>query len=302
MHATCLVGALHRLSQTRSEWAGTIAAVFQPAEELARGARNMIADGLFERFPRPDIVLGQHVAPLPAGVIGYCPGPMLAACDCADVRVYGRGGHASRPENTVDPVVLAAAIVLRLQTVVAREVPANETAVLTVGRLQAGTKDNIIPDEAELGICLRTYSDDVRRTVIAAVERIVRAEAAASGAEREPEINWYLSTPTVHSDPDATERTAAALTERFGAERVLRRPPAMASEDVGQFGSHLGVPTVFWFYGGTDPERFARAVASGRIEQDIPFNHSPEFAPIPEPTINIGVEALVTAALLWLRR
>jgi hippurate hydrolase len=198
--------------------------------------------------------------------------------------------------------VLAAAIVLRLQTVVAREVPANETAVLTVGRLQAGTKDNIIPDEAELGICLRTYSDDVRRTVIAAVERIVRAEAAASGAEREPEINWYLSTPTVHSDPDATERTAAALTERFGAERVLRRPPAMASEDVGQFGSHLGVPTVFWFYGGTDPERFARAVASGRIEQDIPFNHSPEFAPTPEPTINIGVEALVTAALLWLRR
>jgi hippurate hydrolase len=300
MHATCLVGALRELDQLKDRWSGTVMAVFQPAEELLRGARDMIEAGLFERFPRPDIVLGQHVSPLPTGVIGYCPGPMLAATDSADVRLYGRGGHGSRPESTIDPIVLAASIVLRLQGVVAREVPPNETAVVTVGTLHSGTKDNVIPDEAQLGINIRTYSSEIRHRVITAVERIIRGEAAASGVERDPEINWYLSGPVLNCDPDATERTVAAFTERFGAERVLRRPPAAASEDVGHFGAELGVPTVFWFWGGGDPERFARAVAAGRLDQDVPFNHSPKFAPVPEPTLATGVEALVTAALTWL--
>lgn len=275
-------------------------AVFQPAEELLRGARDMIDDGLFERFPRPDVVLAQHVSPLPTGTIGYCPGPMLAAIDSADVRLYGRGGHGSRPEAAIDPVVLAASIVLRLQTIVAREVPSSETAVVTVGRLRAGDKDNVIPDVAELGINVRSFSEGVRARVVGAVERIIRAEAAASGVEREPEIDWYLGGPVLISDPEATERTVAAFTERFGAQRVLRRAPVAASEDAGQFGAELGVPTVYWFYGGGDPERFARAMAAGRLDQGIPFNHSPEFAPIPEPTLSTGVDALVTAALTWL--
>jgi hippurate hydrolase len=300
MHATCLVGALRALHRRRDGWSGTVMAVFQPAEELLRGARDMIEDGLFERFPRPDVVLAQHVSPLPTGVIAYCPGPMLAANDSADVRLYGRGGHGSRPESTIDPVVLAASIVLRLQTVVAREVPASETAVLTVGRLRAGEKDNVIPDEAELGINVRSFSPEVRARVVGAVERIIRAEAAASGVEREPEIDWYLRGPALVTDPEATERTAAAFVERFGAERVLRRPPITASEDVGHFGTEIGVPTVYWFYGGGDPERFARAMAAGRLDQDIPFNHSPEFAPIPEPSLETGVDAMVTAALTWL--
>ena len=300
MHATCLVGALRVLKEVSGSWSGTVVAVFQPAEELLRGAKDMIADGLFERFPRPDIVLGQHVVPLPAGVIGYCLGPTLAAIDSADVRLYGRGGHGSRPESTIDPVVLAASIVMRLQGVVAREVPASETAVVTVGRLHAGTKDNVIPDDAELGINIRTYSSDVRLRVIEAVERIIRGEAAASGVEREPDIDWHLSGPALHSDPDATIRTVAAFTELFGAERVVLRPPMTASEDVGHYGTELGVPTVFWLWGGGDPELFARAAAAGRLDQDVPFNHSPKFAPTPQPTLDTGVEALVTAALTWL--
>lgn len=301
MHAACLVGALRVLDQSRDSWSGTVMAVFQPAEELLCGATDMIGDGLFERFPRPDIVLAQHVTPLPTGTIGYCPGPMLAAIDSADVRLHGRGGHGSRPESTIDPIVLASSIVMRLQTIVAREIPASETAVVTVGRLRSGTKDNIIPDEAELGVNIRTFSSAMRTRVIDAVERIIRAEAAASGVEREPEINWHLSGPVLISDPEATDRTVEAFIERFGPERVSRRAPATASEDAGHFGAELDVPTVYWYWGGSDPERFARAAAAGRLDQDIPFNHSPEFAPIAEPTLATGVDALVTAALTWLK-
>jgi amidohydrolase len=301
MHATCLVGALTVLGQLKQRWSGTVMAVFQPAEELGRGARDMIAHGLFERFPRPDIVFGQHVAPLPAGTIGYGTGPMLAAADFARVRLYGRGGHGSRPASTIDPIVLAASIVIRLQTIVAREIPIDEKAVVTVGTMHAGTKDNIIPDEAELGITIRTYSDLIRTRVMAAVERIIRAEAAASGVEREPDIDWGLSMPVLSCDPDGTTRTAAAFTEQFGADRIRQLAPAAGSEDVGHFGAALGVPTVFWFWGGGDPEQFKQAMAAGRFDQDVPYNHSPRFAPVPEPTIATGVEALATAALNWLK-
>ncbi|MGD0560953.1 MAG: amidohydrolase, partial [Streptosporangiaceae bacterium] len=195
MHATCLVGAATLLARARDAWSGTLLLVFQPAEELARGAQDMVNDGLFQRFPVPEIVLGQHVGPLPAGIIGYASGSVMAASDAADVILYGKGGHGSRPESTVDPVLLAANIVTRLQGIVAREVPPAETAVVTVGRLWAGTKNNIIPETAELSLNTRTYSPQTRALILAAIERIVQGEASSSAAPRPPEIIWKESAP-----------------------------------------------------------------------------------------------------------
>ncbi|HEX4256885.1 MAG TPA: amidohydrolase [Streptosporangiaceae bacterium] len=299
MHATCLVGAAALLARADRAWSGTLLVVFQPAEELARGARDMVGDGLFRRFPEPDIVLGQHVGPLPAGLIGHASGPIMAAADSVDVVLYGRGGHGSRPESTVDPVLMAAHVVTRLQGIIAREVPPTETAVVTVGRLQAGTKDNIIPGTAELGINIRTYSAQTRDLVRTAIERIVRAEAAASAAPRPPELTWTISAPLLVSDPSATEATVAAFADHFGAQRLLPMPVVNASEDVGVFGEAAGVPTVFWFWGGLETETALAALRDGRIDS-LPGNHSPHFAPVIEPTLSTGIQALAVAALTWL--
>jgi amidohydrolase len=299
MHATCLIGASALLAEARGHWRGTLLVVFQPAEELTRGAQDMIADGLFERFPRPEIVLGQHVAPLPAGYLGYGSGPIMAASDSLSVTLHGRGGHGSRPEAAVDPVLMAANVVTRLQGIVAREVPPAEAAVVTVGRLQAGTKENVIPDTAELGINVRSYSPRVRDRVRAAVERIVRAESDAGAAVREPDLEWFASAPALVSDPDATQATREAFAAHFGADRLLPMPLITASEDVGVFGDALGVPTVYWFWGGLEPEVVFAAFAEGDLES-LPANHSPLFAPLIEPTLSTGVEALVVAALAWL--
>jgi amidohydrolase len=299
MHVTCLVGAATVLAQRSQTWSGTLLVVFQPAEENARGARAMVSDRLFERFPVPAIVLGQHVGPLPAGWIGHASGPVMAASDAADVTLYGRGGHGSRPETTVDPVLMAAHVVTRLQGIVAREVAAAETAVVTVGRLQAGTQANIIPDTAELGITVRTYSPRTRTLIQDAIERVVRGEAAVSGASRPPEVTWLSGAPLLVSDPVATAATVAAFTAHFGAERLLPLPPITASEDVGIFGTAAGVPTVYWFWGGLDADTTIRAFAEGRFDE-LPSNHSPEFAPVIEPTLSTGVETLVVAARTWL--
>ncbi|MFI0941576.1 amidohydrolase [Streptomyces sp. NPDC021020] len=296
MHVAALAGAAALLARLRERWSGTVLAVFQPAEELMSGARAMVEDGLFERFPKPSIVLGQHVGPLPAGFLGHREGPVMAGADVADVRLFGRGGHGSRPEATVDPVLMAASIVVRLQGIVAREVPAAETAVVTVGRLQAGTKENIIPDTAQLGISVRSYTPQVRRLVVDAVERIVHAEAAASGAPRPPEITWAPGAPVLVSEPGATRAVAADLAAHFGADRMLPLPPIAASEDVGLFGAAAGVPTVLWFWGGTDAAATLAAFQEGRMDQ-MPSNHSPEFAPVIQPTLTTGVEALAVAAL-----
>ena len=299
MHATCLAGAATVLAGSRDAWSGTLLVVFQPAEELASGARNMVDDGLFQRFPVPGIVLGQHVGPLPAGVIGYTSGPVMAASDSAKVILYGRGGHGSRPEATIDPVLMAASVVTRLQGIVAREVPPAETAVVTVGRLQAGTKDNIIPDTAELGINIRTYSASARDLVRSAIERIVNAEAAASAAPAPPAIEWIISAPLLVSDPVATQATVASFTQEFGEQRLMPMPLVTASEDVGVFGEAAGVPTVFWFWGGLDTQTVMAAMAEGRLDS-LPGNHSPHFAPVIEPTLSTGIQALVTAARTWL--
>jgi len=299
MHATCLVGAAGLLARARDAWSGTLLLVFQPAEELGRGAKDMVDDGLFQRFPVPEIVLGQHVGPLPAGIIGHGSGPLMAASDSADVILYGKGGHGSRPESTVDPVLLAATIVTRLQGIVAREVPPAETSVVTVGRLQAGTKNNIIPEKAELGLTMRTYSPRIRELIIAAIERIVQGEASTSAVPRPPELTWKESTPLLVSDPAATETTMAAFAKHFGEQRLMPMPVITASEDVGVFGDAAGIPTVFWFWGGLETEVVLKALSEGKIDS-LPGNHSPHFAPVIEPTLTTGVQTLVVAALTWL--
>lgn len=300
MHITWLIGALEELHRTREQWAGTIMAVFQPAEENGGGAQVMVDDGLFERFGLPDVALGQHVVPLAAGTVGYRPGPFMAASDAIHVKLFGRGGHGSRPEATVDPVVMAAATVLRLQGIVAREVSPQETAVVTVGAIHAGTVTNIIPAEAELKLTVRSFSSSVRERVLAAIERIVRAEAIASGAAQVPEIERIGGYPVLVNDEAAIEKTMAGIRAELGDENVLDQPLIMGSEDFGTFGKVAGVPSCFWFVGGYEPDRVEAAKAAGRVDEDLPTNHSPFFAPVIEPTLSIGVRTMVAAARVWL--
>jgi amidohydrolase len=298
MHVAWLAGATMLLAGARDAWHGTVLAVFQPAEETAQGARAMIDDGLFARFPRPQAILGQHVMPAPAGAIGYRPGTTQAAADSLEVRLFGRGAHGSMPESSVDPVVMAAATVLRLQTIVSREIAAGQAAVVTIGALQAGTKDNVIPDEALLKLNVRTFDEQVRTRVLDAITRIVEAEAAASGAPRPPQITMTEHYPLTVNDPDRTARVAAALRGRFGDDRVRElAAPVSASEDFGSFGTEWGVPSVFWYVGGTDAEMYRTAEEAGRVAQDIPTNHNAKFAPVIHPTLETGVQAMTAAAL-----
>ncbi len=296
MHVTALLGALEKLQATRGEWSGTVVAVFQPAEEYGAGAQAMIADGVFDRYPKPDIVLGQHLTPLPAGTIGVRPGTQMAASDGITVTLHGRGGHGSRPHATIDPVVMAAATVMRLQTVVSREVDPREMAVVTVGSIHAGLKNNIIPAEATLELSLRYPNDEARADILARVERVVRAEAAASGAEQEPTISTLHSLPPTINDADATSRLTAALDRAFGEGTVVDPGMFTGSEDVSWFARESGAPLVYWFWGGVDPQQYADAAAAGTISRDIPTNHSPFFAPVLHPTIERGVDALTVAA------
>jgi hippurate hydrolase len=298
MHVTWLAGVTALLADARDAWRGTVLAVFQPAEETAQGARAMIDDGLFDRFPKPEVILGQHVMPAPAGAIGLRPGTTQAAADSLQVRLFGRGAHGSMPESSVDPVVMAAATVMRLQTIVSREVAAGQAAVVTIGALQAGTKDNVIPDEALLKLNVRTFDEQVRTRVLEAIRRIVEAEATASGAPRAPEITMTEHYPLTVNDPDRTARVAAALRDQFGEDRVRQlAAPVSASEDFGSFGTEWGVPSVFWYVGGTDAGLYQKAAEAGRIAQDIPTNHNARFAPVLHPTLETGVEAMTTAAL-----
>lgn len=301
MHVTCLLGALERLLATKGEWSGTVVAVFQPAEEYGAGAQAMIADGVLERFETPDIVLGQHLTPLPAGTIGVRSGTQMAASDGLTVTLLGRGGHGSRPHATIDPVVMAAATVMRLQTIVSREVDPRDVAVVTVGSIHAGLKNNIIPAEAKLELSLRYPDDAARARVLEKVERVVRAEAAASGAEEEPIIAVDHSLPPTINDVDATARLTLAFDTAFGAGTVVDPGMFTGSEDVSWFAREAGVPLVYWFWGGVDPQAYADAVAGGTLERDIPTNHSPFFAPVLHPTIERGVDALVVAAREFLR-
>jgi hippurate hydrolase len=299
MHVTWLSGAAKLLADNRSAWHGTLIVVFQPGEETAEGAQAMIDDGLFKRFPKPDVVLGQHVMVGPSGTVAGRAGAITSAADSLQIRLFGRGAHGSMPQASIDPVIMAAATVMRLQTIVSREVAAAEAAVVTVGVLQAGTKENVIPDEAIIKLNVRTFDAGVRARVLASIERIVNAEAEASGAPRKPEITTLDKYPLNVNDQAASKRVVDAFRSHFGAQQVRETGPAPASEDFGSFGTEWHAPSVFWFVGGTDPATYAKAKESNRLNE-LPVNHSPKFAPVIHPTLKTGVEALVVATIEWL--
>ncbi|ASU85371.1 peptidase M20 [Nocardiopsis gilva YIM 90087] len=307
-HTACLVGAADLLAEARDHWRGTLMVVAQPAEETIEGAAAMVADGLYPRFGRPDVVLGQHIGPQPAGMVTHREGVLMAASEATSVRVFGSGGHASRPDATVDPVVIAANIITRLQTVVAREISPSEMAVVTVGMVRAGTKSNIIPDEAYLEINTRALNTLVADRLRTAIERIVRAEAAASGAPREPEITVMQQAGVTANDPDHTHDVAAAHRAYFGDGYVIDLPePVTGSEDFGVFGlpgDPDPIPYVYWFVGATPHDVWAAAPGDTPYEKlaGVPSNHSPFFAPDREPTLRAGLAALTIGALTYLGR
>jgi len=235
----------------------------------------------------------------PAGSIGTRAGVITSAADSLQIRMIGRGAHGSMPQASIDPVIMAAATVLRLQTIVSRELAAAEAAVVTVGSLQAGDKENVIPDEAVIKLNVRTFDENVRARVLAAITRIVNAEAAASGAPKPPEITPLDRYSLVSNDVDSTQRVVDAFRTHFGGDRIREAKPTSASEDFGVFGAAWHTPSVFWFIGGTDPQRYAEAKEAGRV-REIPTNHNPGFAPVLHPTLETGVATMVVAAHAWL--
>jgi amidohydrolase len=298
-HVTCLLGAAELFARATDHWRGTVIAVFQPAEEVGDGARGMADDGLADLVGPIDVALAQHVFPAPAGQLRTRSGPVLSAADSMRITVYGRGGHGSMPQATVDPVVLASMIVIRLQTIVSREVDPSQTVVLTVGSIQAGTKSNVIGDHAVLELNLRTFDESVRKSVLAAIRRVVIAECQASDSPRDPEFELYASFPLTVNDDAVTARVEAAFSEYFG-DRAQTMPAGSASEDFSDIPAALGAPYTYWGFGGIDEEAFHAAVAADRARVDIPVNHSPRFAPVLQPTLDTGTEALVVAGLSWL--
>ena len=299
VHVACLLGAVDLLATSRHAWSGTVVAVFQPAEEVADGARGMLDDGLADLVGAPEAALCQHVLPMPSGVVATRVGPVLSAADSMRITVHGRGAHGSMPQASVDPVVLAAMIVVRLQTVVSREVQPGEPAVLTVGSIQAGTKSNVIPDHASIALNVRTYHDSTRQAVLEAIRRIVDAECEASGSPKPPEFELFDRFPLTDNDADVTAKVAGAFSGYFG-DAAQELPLQTASEDFSDLPRDLDTPYTYWGIGGIDPDQYEKARSAGRIAQDIPVNHSATFAPVLQPTLDTGTSALVVAALAWI--
>ncbi|MGW3210474.1 amidohydrolase [Streptomyces sp. NPDC001135] len=299
MHVTCLLGAAQLMAAAPEAWQGTLVALFQPAEEPGDGADRMLADGLTDRAPRPDVAFAQHVLPYPAGQVGTRAGSFLSAADNVKITVYGRGAHGSAPQAAIDPVVIASMIVVRLQTIVSRELAATQPAVVTVGSVQAGTSGNVIPESAELLVNVRTYDDETRQAVLAALRRIVDAECDASGATRAPQIEEGTRfLPTVNDDV-VTREVSDAFAAMF-AERAVTIEMQSASEDFSRIPDAFGTPYTYWALGCADPDAYQAARQRGTVAQEIPVNHSPRFAPVLQPTLDTGVQALVTAALTQL--
>jgi amidohydrolase len=294
VHMTVWSGTAARMVQERGSWHGTLVLIAQPAEEVVKGARAMLADGLFTRFPKPDFVVALHDSPkLAAGKVGVISGFSQASSDSVDVTVYGKGGHGALPHTTIDPVVIAARTVVAWQTIVSREKDPLEPAVVTVGSIHGGTKHNIIPDEVKMQLTVRTYKSEVRQRVLDAITRIARAEAAAAGAPREPTVAVVEGTAANYNDPKLTARVAETLRRRLGAENVVEIQPEMSSEDFSQYGL-AGVPAMMFRLGAAEPQALAKAAAAGA---ELPSLHSALFAPDRDPTLRTGVAA-ETAVLL----
>ena len=299
VHVTCLIGSARLMAQAKDAWRGTFVALFQPSEENGDGADAMIDDDLTSKSPRPEVVLAQHVLPYPAGYVGIRPGSFLSAADSLRITVHGRGAHGSMPQAAVDPVVMAAMIVVRLQTIVSRELPATTPAVVTVGSIHSGSGPNVIPDSAVIQLNVRTYDDDTRTLVLDAIERIVNAECQASCSPKTPEIKRITSFPPTVNDVAPTRRVAEAFAAHFGSD-AHTIDLQTASEDMSEIPGAFGTPFTYWGIGGIDPDLYAEATRNGTVAQDIPVNHSPTFAPVIQPTLDTGISAMTVAALAWL--
>jgi hippurate hydrolase len=299
IHMSVFIGTAQQLAARKDQWQGTLVMIAQPAEERGGGALAMLNDGLFERFPRPDYNLALHVAAdIPAGKLGFVAGYALANVDSVDITVHGIGGHGAYPHTTKDPVLLASQIVVALQTLVSREVPPQQAAVVTVGSIHGGTKNNIISNRVDLQLTVRSYSDEVRQLLLTGIERIAIAEGRVAGLPDEllPTVVANEEyTPAVYNDPTLTHRIMGVLGKRLGADNIQRRAPVMGGEDFGRYGQVAPkIPSFMYWLGGVDPEKFDAASSAGKR---LPSLHSPFFAPVPEPTIKTGVEAMTAAAL-----
>ncbi len=290
LHMAALVGTAAIMAHSKQSWHGTLMLIGQPAEETISGAKRMIDDGLFTRFPKPAVGVALHVGNgLPAGQVGITPGIYNTNADSLRITIYGKGGHGASPQATIDPIVIAARTILTLQTIVSREVKPGEMAVVTVGYIRAGTKNNIIPDQAELGLTVRTFEADVRRQVLAAIARVVKAEALAGGAQQEPLIEHYEATDLVYNDPALAERLRAPLEAALGKENVITEGPITPSEDYAFFVEQ-GIPSLYMSLGGADPQKYAESKNGGAM---LPSNHSPYFAPDVDPALRTGIKAEV---------
>jgi amidohydrolase len=295
MHMTCLVGTARTLTAMKDQWKGTLVFIGQPAEEVGGGARRMINDGLFKRFPRPDYCLGLHCdARKPFGHVSYAEGLLCANVDTVDITVLGKGGHGSAPHTTIDPIVIAARIVLDLQTLVSRETQPGEPAVVTVGAIHGGTKHNIIPAEAKLQLTVRTLKDNVRKKILDGIQRIAKAAADAANAPA-PIIRLEQDdfTPAVFNDAPLARKTTAVFRDILGNDKVHEVPPTMGGEDFGRYGRE-GIPIFFYFLGTMSPDRIAAAESRG---EPLPSLHSDKYFPVAEPSIRTGVLTMSVAVM-----
>ena len=290
LHMAAILGTAEIMARSKDSWHGTLMLIGQPAEETIAGAKRMIDDGLFKRFPKPDVAVAMHVGnTMPAGQVGIVSGIYNTNADSLRITIYGKGGHGSAPHTAIDPIVIAARTILALQTIASREVKPGDMAVVTVGYIQAGTKNNIIPDQAELGLTIRTSKTEVRKQVLAAVSRITKAEAEAAGAPRPPTIDQYEGTDLVYNDPALAQRLRATLEAALGKSSVVMEEPITASEDFSAFVEQ-GIPGFYFSLGGADPEKFAEAKTTGI---NLPSNHSSLFAPDVDPALRTGIRAEV---------
>jgi len=294
LHMTAWIGTAKWMAAHKPQWSGTLIMIAQPAEEVVKGARAMLADGLYTRFPKPNFALAVHDADnLPAGKVGYTPGYALANSDSIDITVFGKGGHGAQPQMTIDPIVIAARIVSGLQTLVSRQNNPLDPVVITVGQIHGGTKNNIIPDQVMLGLSVRTYKKEVRERVLKGIERVAKAEAELAGAPRAPEVKITEGTVAVYNDPKLTERLVASLRRALGDGNVVEVPPKMVSEDFSYYAQD-GIPEAMFHVGAVNPQKFVEAQQSGA---QLPSLHSALFAPELQPTLKTAIQTEVTELL-----
>lgn len=288
VHMSSWYGTAKLMATNRQRWHGTLILIGQPAEETGEGAIAMLQDGLFTRFPKPSYALAIHDDPtLPAGQVGFTIGYTMASTDSVDVTIYGRGGHGAQPQDTVDPIVIGARTVMALQTIVSREINPRDPAVVTVGVFNGGTKNNVIPDEVKLQLTVRSYKPEVRKRLLASIERIVKGEALAGGSPKEPLIKVTPTANATYNDPELTKREVGALKKILGDSNVMEVPPKMVFEDFSEY-TLAGVTATIFYVGGVEPAKFAAAKQSGTV---LPGLHSSLWAPDREPTLKTAVMA-----------